>query len=113
MYSVHYIVYNYLFTYFFYILPYEIEFNDQPELFDHKICKQHESDKEPRESSVNCSNEAPFIVVLICLALPTQITGVWQCDGYYSCLPLLACLLAISVLQQCNHSSGMYCLFIV
>lgn len=25
---------------------YEMEFNDQPELFDHKICKQ-QSDKEP------------------------------------------------------------------
>lgn len=56
-------------------------------LFDHKICeqvahKQSEGDtkrkreRESQESSVNC-NEAPFIVVLICLALPTQITGVY------------------------------------
>lgn len=52
----------------------------KPDLFDHKICKQV---TKSRVSSVNC-NEAPFIVVLICLALPTQIT-MYRCGLVYSC----------------------------
>lgn len=82
-----------------------IQFNDDRKL-NYLTIKYVNSNvtKECRVSSVNC-NEAPFIVVLICLALPTQITGgmaMWTvlCRCWYCCCCCYKCTSAMQSLKR-------------